>query len=167
MKRLLAALFLALVASLALAVNLASATPGNAQGPKTDLAAGTGQTDFFGSEIKVHVNAQSGPSGEDPRGHFSYQAVDPSLDFEISGRVTCLNVVGNRAVVGGVVERSNDPSFPAGEGVLIFIVDDDKGAGDGFFAVATDTPETCPPPPPFEPPFPTNQGNWVVHDAMP
>src|SRR5688572_666896 len=119
MKRLLAALFLALVASLALAVNAASATHSNGQGPKQDLAAGTGQTDSFGIEIKVHVNAQSGPSGEDPRGHFSYQAVDPFSDFAISGRVTCLNVAGNLAAVGGVVERSNEPGFPAGEGVLL------------------------------------------------
>ncbi len=166
MKRLLAALFLPLVASLALAVNLASATPGNGQGPKTDLAAGTGQTVFLGTEVKAHVNAQSGPSGEDPRGHFYYQAVDPSLDFDIRGRVTCLTVVGNRATVGGVVERSNDPTFPAGQGVWFFIRDDDEGAGDAFEARGTATPETCPPPI-EEPFFLNNQGNWVVHDAMP
>ena len=164
MKRLLAALFLALVASLALAMNLASATPGNGQGPKTDLAAGTGQGVFSGNEIEVRVNAQSGPSGEDPRGHFYYQESDSA--FAISGRVTCLNVVGNRAAVGGVIERSNDPVLDVGAGVLLFIRDDDEGAGDAFELSVDPTPETCPLPL-SEPSFPANQGNLVVHDAMP
>ena len=172
MKRLLAALFLALVASLALALNAASATHSNGHGPKQDLAAGTGQlesSDPFSGQVveqKVHVSANSGPMGEDPQGDFRVEAMIPSGEFDIDfrGRVTCLHVIGNRATVGGEVERSNDDRFPEGSGILIHIRDDDEGAGDSFSLTRPQTPpQTCQN---FRESFePNTQGNFIVHDA--
>jgi hypothetical protein len=167
MKRLLVALFLALVASLALAVNAASATHSNGQGPNQDLAAGTGQVAAVGLDFKVHVDAKSGPMGEDPQGHFRLEAVQPffGVDVDIRGQVTCLQVIDNRATIGGVIERSNDPRFPEGSGILIFVRDDDEGAGDGVsMALLPSPPQTCEG---FADPFrPNTQGNFIVHDAL-
>lgn len=166
MKKLLAALTLALLASLALAVSAANATHSNGQGPNKDLTAGTGQLDTFGLELKVHVNAMSGPSGEDPRGHFYLEAATPFLSVDVRGQVTCLNVVGNKATVGGRIERSNHPFFPEGSGILLWIDDDDEGEGDENAALFTGTPpQSCPPP--IEPFVPNNKGNFIVHDATP
>jgi hypothetical protein len=166
MKRLFAALFLALVASLALAVNSASATHSNGKGPNQDLVAGTGQLQVFSLELKVHVNAKSGPMGGDPQGGFRFEAVDPPFDLDVGGRVTCLQVIDNRATVGGEIERSNDPRFPEGSGILLFVRDDDEGAGDGVAnQLLSSPPQTCQF---FAEPFLQDiQGNFIVHDATP
>jgi hypothetical protein len=166
MKRLLAALFLALLASLALAVNPANTTHSNGQGPQMDLAAGTGQLDAAGLALKeAHVNAMSSPSGGNPQGHFYLEAANPSFgDLDVRGRVTCLQVIGNRATVGGVIERSKDPSFPTGTGILLWVRDDDEGVGDGVDYTLVDSPlQECQG---FNEPIePINQGNFLVHDA--
>jgi hypothetical protein len=186
-----AATLLVLVAS-----GAASASHSDGQSPKIDFVSGTGREivpEF--SSFELHVNAESGPSGEDPRGRSS-----GSVEFfergttEFSGRVTCLNVVGNAivedlapttsssgvfanpvpyrpnlATVGGELERVEgmaDPQIVEGEGI-IFLVEDNPGGEDRFQIYgSTETPPTeCPPP------FPSfnlvEQGNFVVHDAAP
>ena len=42
----------------------------------------------------------------------------------------CLNVVGNPAVMSGVVTQSNNPAFPAGRGAIFRVVDNGEGAND-------------------------------------
>jgi hypothetical protein len=166
-KKLVATLTLALLAALALAVSPANATHSNGQGPQMDLAAGTGQLDAAGLALKAHVNAMSGPSGENPQGDFYLEAATSSFPtpFHVRGGVTCLNVVGNRATVGGVIERSDNPAFPEGSGIFLFIRDDDEGVGDGIGASTNAVPpQTCQF---LEPGLPNTQGNFIVHDATP
>ena len=166
MKKLVATLTLALLAALALAVSPAKATHSNGQGPQMDLAAGTGQLDAAGLALKAHVNAMSGPSGENPQGNFYLEAATSSTAFDVRGGVTCLNVVGNRATVGGVIERSDNPQFPEGSGIFLFIRDDDEGVGDGIAAGQNAAPpQTCQEF--LEPGLPNTQGNFIVHDATP
>src|SRR5688572_22230845 len=97
-----------------------SATHSPGEGPDQDLASGTMES-VIGT--KFHVNAHSGPSGEDAGGHFYVErkeAVGPAqLDF--AGDVTCLTVIGNVAFVGGSIDRSKtDLPFPGeGSGIIL------------------------------------------------
>jgi hypothetical protein len=74
---------------------------------------------------------------------------------DVSGRVTCLTVMDNRATVGGEVTESTTTPFPVGSGLTIQ-VDDNEQAG---------TPDGFCPPPVFTQPI--ERGNFVVHDATP
>jgi hypothetical protein len=64
-KKLLAALTLALLCSVALAVSAANATHSEGTGPNQDFVSGTGefQLRFEVGLTTIHVNARSGPSG--------------------------------------------------------------------------------------------------------
>ncbi len=172
MKKLLAALTLALLLSLALGMSVANATHSNGEGPdKRDFVRGTGQIAPTGNllDFQLHVNAWSDPAGLAAQGHFTEHSKFPAgrdeLDFDFSGEVTCLRVTGNRAVVGGRVEKSKTGRPREGTGVLIWIRDAGEGnePNDAFtrFPVAT-PPATCPT---FFIEFPGSQGNFVVHDA--
>ena len=168
MKRLLAALTLALLVSLALGLSVANATHSNGDGPNQDLVSGTGQFSPETVDQEIHVNAKSGPSGEDPQGHFFIRGTtNQGQPIDVRGSVTCLNVNGNNATVVGEIERSRTAAFPKGAGIILIITDrGEPGDGDGFSGGVEPTPrETCPPPP-FPVP-PTSQGNYVVHDATP
>jgi hypothetical protein len=90
--------------------------------------------------------------------------VPAGFDVDLKVDVTCLNVVGNSASIGGEVTSSNDPLSPVGSGVLIFVTDNgEPGDQDDFFGFHTGTPpEVCPAP---EPRSIENSGNFVVHDA--
>ena len=146
---------------LALAPGAALAAPGNAKGPKQQLVAGTGRTDSF----VVHVNAQSGPSGEDPRGKVRFEMpqdpTNPYLNFEAD--VTCMDVVGSDSVVAGITDLG-----------LIFEVwvsDDGQGkaASDAFFPSfffggSAPPPGTCSAASGL---IPADRGNFTVHDSAP
>jgi hypothetical protein len=153
-----------------LGVSVAYATHSSGKGPNQDLVSGTGHARFSEEfDIDVHVNAKSGPSGEDPQGHFFFTGVSSFGSADIRGDVTCLNVVGNRATIGGEITQSrvDNPSFEEGEGVLIFVEDNGEPgkANDMLELFAEPTPPTvCPPP---EPDFAITGGNYIVHDAMP
>jgi hypothetical protein len=169
MKKLLAALTLALLVSVALGASVASATHSNGAGPKNDFVTGTGQFSPETVDQQVHVNAKSGPSGEDPQGYFFVTGTSDQgqpIDFRV--RVTCLFVNGNIATVGGEIERSRTSAVPVGAGFVLFIRDSgEPGDGDVFAGGDVSTPpETCPPLVPTMP-QPINQGNFVVHDAAP
>src|SRR3954464_8486223 len=60
------------------------------------------------------VRAQSGPAGEKPKGHLSVEEGGLLLR---NGKVTCLAVDGNRAVVGA----------DAGDGTGIYLLVEDNG----------------------------------------
>ena len=101
--------FAAFATSLLLPLVLSS-VPAHAQGPLTDSATGTGHfalTTFEGA-------AESGPNGENPRG---FVHLTGFYNFEAT--VTCLNVSGNRAVIGYRI----DTGPTAGQGFQVEIAD--------------------------------------------
>lgn len=164
------------VLGLAVAPVVASATHSAGDGPKKDFVRGTGH--FEGpnpvtgqpTDLTMHVSARSGPSGENPKGHFFVKREAPT-ELRVRGEVTCLNVVGNQAVVGGRIERGQVPPdavFPIGGGVL-FQFDDNGEARlipDRMQGSPTLTPTVCPNPVPAAR-LPIQQGNFVVHDSAP
>ncbi len=168
MKRLLLTMSLALVVALAVS-GVASATHSNGKGPDKDLVSGTGQFLPDTLDLEIHVNAQSGPSGEDAKGRFFVRRGDDT-DLDFRGEVTCLHVDGNRATVGGRITqaRAGDESLE-GRGIVLFIEDNGEGSNnpddesDGFFTPTP--PQTCPPPTFGTAPF--EKGNYIVHDATP
>ncbi len=165
MKRLLAALTLALLLSLALGVSVASATHSNGEGPNHDFAQGTGRATFFGGvEQLLHVNARSGPLGQNPQGFVFVKSEDPTgrLTFNVRGEVVCLNVVGNIATLEFRITQSDTPFLPEGSPLGIIIQDNGEPAGQDSFSAY---PEGCPNP--LEQPPNAHQGNFVVHDATP
>ena len=174
MKRLVTALTLALLVSLALGVSVANATHSNGEGPNHDFVRGTRQIilpepdEYF----MLHINAKSGPSGEDPQGHFFFKGEVDRLSYDFWGEVTCLTVEDDRATVGGVIEESKLPSPPGlpdpleGTDVIIEIADNrDPDAPDQFSVLfLIPPPEQCT----FFPVgAPTGQGNFIVHNATP
>ena len=174
MTRRLTAVGLGLVA-LAASPVVAGASHSEGKGPTKDFVRGTGH--FEGphplsglpTDATLHVSARSGPSGENPKGRFFVNREAPT-ELRIRGTVTCLNVVGNQAVVGGRIEggQAPDAAFPIGGGVLFQF--DDNGESrvipDRMTGSPTSTPTVCPNP------IPTarlivQQGNFVVHDSTP
>jgi hypothetical protein len=162
MKRMFAPLLLALSLIVPLAAS-ASHSPGG--GPDLDKVDGTVE-DVFPSTL--HVNAISNPDGTEARGKFYYRAdvstFFPALD-EV-GEVTCLRVVGNRAFVGGRIDRSKLPTFPGeGNGFLFLVTDNgEPGDMDAHLDFPLTTPPTTCPVPGFHF-FPHKRGNFIVHDA--
>ncbi len=164
---------LTMVASLLLVV----AAPGGAganhsqgEGPKHELAAGTGKIEQFGTFI--HVNATGNPDGTDTKGSFFVRQTFFRLPLDFSGKVTCLLVTGNKAIVGGEVTK-NYPVAPGGvlpnpapgTGVLIDVRDNaDSGVPDSVNFTFRPTPPTvCPNLNSHQ--FPINEGNYIVHDG--
>jgi hypothetical protein len=174
----LAALTLGLLALAATPV-VAGASHSDGNGPKKDFVTGTATRTAVlpsGSDtrVKMGVSARSGPSGENARGRFFVKrTTDPPVagrpDLDFSGRVTCLRVVGNRAIVGGVVTRDklDLPSNQIeGTGFLAVYVDNDQLAGADDESNSTPglpaPGNVCPTSAPF-PTAPFQQGNYVVH----
>lgn len=152
----------------------AAATHSGGQGPKQDFAQGTGHADLpqFGQIGTFHVNAKSGPGGEDARGHVRLEILrNGALQAELRGRVTCLNVAGNRAVVGAEIERGEAAGIPdiVGTGAIFEFEDNGSGSDappDRSNAGLVGTPPEVCPPPPVVAVLPFGQGNFVVHDAI-
>lgn len=115
-----------------------------------------GEATFASIGVQVRISAHADPA----RGHFFLQ----QGAFTVDGTVTCINVVGNQAAVGGVIESSSDPSL-GGTGFVQF-VEDNGSPGDTDFSqtifVGT-PPTTCPVP--IHPFFQVEQGNYVIKGA--
>ncbi len=154
------------------------ASQGTGQGTGRESVYGTGH--FEGElppnsgqpvDITMHVNATSGPSGEDPKGRFFAHRSAPT-ELHIHGDVTCLKVEDNRATVGGKVTQSEQASWPEGSGILIQIENNGQGSNDlpdrmhGTPNPLSEPPEDCPEP--TQPTrLPVEEGNFVVYDATP
>jgi len=84
-----------------------------------------------GFRVSVDVDALSDFNGEDASGTFATSY--PNGNPELRGRVVCLTVAGNRAMVGGIVESASgegSSANPPGSGVLFAITDNgEPGAG--------------------------------------
>jgi hypothetical protein len=92
------------------------------------------------------IDAHSGPSGENPRGHVHYQgSFDKWQEFD--GDVTCVAVNGHRGAVGAVGQAIplTGPTDPQPATVLATVVDSDGNGSDTIFGVFADgsTPPDC------------------------
>ena len=84
------------LAVMAVAASTVVATPHVAAAAAQDRVTGQGiSTAGFGAKVSAH----SGPDGENPRGSFS---VEDAEGQKTQVKITCMFVVGNTAVVGGV-----------------------------------------------------------------
>ncbi|MCB0876687.1 MAG: hypothetical protein KDB46_10910 [Solirubrobacterales bacterium] len=105
--------------------------------PQFDLATATGGvTGIWG----ITVDAYSGPSGESPGGGVSFGTYivvkGQQIPVQIAGRVTCLSVTGNAAVIKA------DTNF----GTITVTLVDNGGAGlDRFAASSSFAPDDCSP----------------------
>jgi hypothetical protein len=153
--------------------------------PTLDPSPNDGKHDFvvggFQAESDLTLNwgvsAHSGPLGEDPLGHVSATApLAKANTDDKQGRwqVTCVNVVGKFAAIGGVpTEAASNDAIHA---VFVFR-DGGPGGGtpvepDGFayFLGRIGDPSAC-----YDPFFmaqaavapPIESGNILVHDAQP
>jgi hypothetical protein len=112
-----------------------------------DFAVGGGQ--YFSNAVTGHNNvkfafsAQSGPTGEDPRGHVTIQSSPsacldvspgfcPPFDLEISADVTCLRVQGSAAAIAGRVTNSDIPGV---QGMAFEVVDNEDPLPDTISGV--------------------------------
>lgn len=160
--------------ALALAFGLLPAAARAAGPAKRDLVAGAGVVRSTGWDLALRVEANSGPTGEDPRGTF---ALSQTGVFSISGDVTCLFVSANNAFLGGVVQRSDDPAYPVGSGVAFALADTGHGGGNRPPDVIS-LGGSFPSPPAYDAPIcgfnliaavllELTTGNFVVMDAAP
>jgi hypothetical protein len=165
MKVILTLLLLAVCLTLTLSAG-ASHSGGN--GPANDKADGTVE-DIFPSTL--HINAISEPGGANARGHFYYRVDNPGAGYVLDdvGDVTCLRVFdGNKAWIGGRVDRSKVTGLPAGVVGYLFLVVDRGEPGDMDSHLdfpQTTVPTTCPSS--GDHTFAHKSGNFIVHQATP
>ncbi len=187
MRKLMAALALPLLASI-LPAGEASATHSPGKGPNYDFVVGSMKykevyicgpplniegcepgDEYVAWQSHVTINARSGPSGENPQGHWSIDS-RPFEPNRVFGDVTCLRVDGNRAIIGGRYDERSPTLGHDAAGVLWEVVDlgtgKDDDASNAFVAFVTEESlQSCELP--FEIAVPNQQGNFVVHDATP
>lgn len=132
--------------ALALAGCLLAGGATAAQAGTGDSVTGDGAIDLFGSfRSQLTISASSGPNGERPvgeartDGRFGGSPFDagdalfsaaPAVPFSFSGKVTCLRVSGNKAVVKYGFEESADPAVLKDGGIEVFITDNGVGRND-------------------------------------
>jgi hypothetical protein len=124
----------------AIGIGMALASPGvsGAQVATQDSVTGGGR--IVGASFGV--DARSGPSGENPTGTVIVRS-SILLGFRVEGPVTCLNVTGNRAVIG--FANTLGDAF-LGAGGFIEVTD---GTPDTFTSrriASGDSLTICPPP---------------------
>jgi hypothetical protein len=114
----------------------------------------------------IHVNAQSGPDGADPRGHFWIRLQNGGGEF--GGTVTCLDVTGMSAGLVGQIDRApiGNTSFNFTPGNFVYIRVTDMGSPGTLDRVNVDAGKSTAPPgcPGPDPCCSISQGNYVVHD---
>ncbi len=108
------------------ALSVLAAPVGAAPTASGDSVSGSGYRLNVDGEKRVQftVSAKSTPSGG-ASGSYSYNHLVIPLTF--SGPVTCLDVDGNQAAVGGLITKVTDPDNWLGEdsyGFLVFFIDD-------------------------------------------
>jgi hypothetical protein len=139
---------------------IATAKHSPGKGRKHDLVAGSAR--FTTPVASVRIAAHSGRNGENARGHFFLK----EFGWQFRGSVTCVQVVGHQASVGGRVTKSSGVGGPpVGSGFVQFIQDTGSpGRNDRSHTVfVASPPMTCPAP--VTPVFVLARGNYVVHDA--
>jgi Domain of unknown function DUF11 len=113
-------------------ISTAVLTPDSVHAVASRLIGGNAQ-----SPQQLTLDAISAPHGQDPAGTFTLKShwADVGFDEEVSGRVTCLNVAGNVAVVGVMIDNANSniPPQPDSTPVthLLFLLVDNGFPGAG------------------------------------
>jgi hypothetical protein len=167
-------LTVSVAAAAMVATAVALANPGDPQGPQSDHFSGSGKiafVDFPGSgDVTVEqqiVSAQSGPAGEDPHGQLTLHSPLLEEHEKAHAEVTCLRVVGERAIAGG---EFPEPVRYAGVTIRhISLIVQDNGSKDMATGIAfIDRPR----PPGFSPcnfdaptVFHVVQGNYEIKDG--
>jgi hypothetical protein len=100
---------------------------------------------WAGSGFDGSIDARSGPSGQNPRGHisrFDGRNYSPSV---FQGNVTCLAVNGNRAAAGAVGQESTDGTTWHPATMLATVVDNGASGSDtlGLVLQQGSTPPNC------------------------
>jgi hypothetical protein len=162
MRQRLAGLFttLALVTALLVPAS-ASAAP---LGPKSDAVVGGGKSY---SDI-LSINAIVNPNGK-ILGHINAKNVADYIQFSIEGTVTCLNIIGNRASIGGELTHFDQEGWANPEqyhGWLFFVEDNgnQQGVPDkiSYQYIYVNPVTTCPNPTPSSAFFELLEGNINV-----
>lgn len=120
--------------------------------------------------VTTEIDARRDPTVGTVSGTFLLQydssSRSPARGSDLRGRVVCLAVAGNRAMVGGVVESSNNAAYPVGTGVQLAFTDNgEPGAGRDTTTAFIAVEPTCA----FEPgvELPLIEGNYVIRDGEP
>jgi hypothetical protein len=118
-----------------LALLAAPAAGANGSGPP--VASATGGVHWtielpnpFGVEVwnrTLAFNARKYADGS-ADGRFEYHQVVEGQAFTFNVDVTCMNVFGNRAKIGGRIAVSNDPTLPPGGFAWFQVFDNGEGA---------------------------------------
>ncbi len=177
MKWILPTVVMLVVALTMLSANMAGAqfvkTAPNIPGdPGLDSALGSGHVDaLIDGEYLLNFAAHSGSLGQNASGHFHLETIPgASVTLELDGDVTCLNVVGNLANVGGLVTKAlmNGVPITGFKGFLEPVEDNHRlGLPDrvGGVFLLPNAPSICLPANPVDAVLAIDQGNIVVHDA--
>jgi hypothetical protein len=113
------------------ALALATAAPAAAAGAS---ASGSG-TVLFGNTIEHIAFAAQQLTGTAANGEATI--IDASAGVRVRVDVNCLNVIGNYAIVSGVVTQSSDPTaVPVGSEAIFAVVDSGQGGGRDFASIA-------------------------------
>jgi hypothetical protein len=127
----------ALVAALGCAVSIAAAP-----GPSQSVVGSGWRGNVADPTTPVHhfaVNAHSGPQGTSG----TYRSMSPNPLGNFSGQVTCLDVVGDQAIVGGVVTSGGEPG-EVGTGFAVGFIDEGPASDKQTFTdVEIATPVDC------------------------
>lgn len=136
------------VAVLAGAVSQAGADPSK------DSVKGTGANNpSTGIINSFHVNVQSGPNGEDPKGTVTFTSLMPPKR-SFTGEATCLRVTGNQATIVADFSKTRREAdgFDA-NGVIVWVEDNGKKIKDQSSDEIRNAvqpveilPASCPPP---------------------
>ena len=155
-------LILGILLALACMPAVAGATHASGTSPDEDKV--TGSTKFILPEAHVRIEAHSDANGQNPRGSF-YLEQDP---YSFGGEITCLTVSGNKATIGGRVDRSRPGDPLVGSGWFQEVEDNgEPGDMDRSLTTLTATAPTICPTPTVSALVTAEQGNYVVHDATP
>ena len=120
--------------------------------------------------VTTEIDARRDPTVGTTSGTFLLQydasSRSPARGSDLRGRVVCLAVSGNRAMVGGVVESSNTAAYPAGTGVRLAFTDNgEPGAGRDTTTAFVAVEPTCALDQADE--LPLIEGDYVVRDGEP
>ena len=138
--------FLGAAAAAALVPTLLVVPPTSAEGAGP-MASGAAHISRNGEPLTLSFNVKRLASGE-VVGQAQRQAgpVDATIHYELN----CLRIVGNKAIVGGIVTRSTSPSFVVGRKAIFSVEDNGEGPNEGVDRVSfvlhatSDTmPGTC------------------------
>jgi len=110
-----------------LASALSVGIPASAFAVEGDQVDGRG-VDFIGGKFTFTSSATG--AADRANGSFKYTVTNNDPNGRILGNVTCQRIVGNAAVLGGVITSSNVPFNSVGQPFQVFVNDEAK-PGDG------------------------------------